>query len=127
VPNVRVITSDRKDGYYIRPVSYHIAADHICKFYLESTRGVGGLIGEFKGPVDAGFGADWAAFYECWHLALAAPREAECGFVIVPDGGLRPLNPTSDPKNVTRFLDTNDEVVNPVIYHVEHCQCDFFV
>jgi hypothetical protein len=64
--NVRVITSDRKDGWYINPTSYHVEAAHACNFYSEATRGVGYLIGEFQGPVDADFGSHWAAFYECW-------------------------------------------------------------
>jgi hypothetical protein len=67
--NVRVITLDRQDGYYIHPVSYHIeSSTHACNFYSESTRGVGYLIGEFQGPVDADFVGDWAAFYECWDV-----------------------------------------------------------
>jgi hypothetical protein len=98
---------------------------------MESTRGVGPLIGEFKGPVDADFGADWAVFYECWHVAFAlqarSAAEAECGFVIAPDGGQMALNPTSDSKSVTRF-DVNEQLIIPVIYNVaEHCHCDFSV
>ncbi|KAG9186642.1 hypothetical protein G6011_09750 [Alternaria panax] len=74
--NVRVVTSDRKDGYYIMPISYHVEPAHACNFYSEATRGIGYLIGEFKGPVDADFGkSEWAAFYECWNedLERASP------------------------------------------------------
>jgi hypothetical protein len=128
VPNIRVITDDRKDGYYIRPDSYHVTAGHVCKFYSEATRGVGSLIGEFKGPVDASFGADWAAFYECCNPALApvVARDAsiaECGFVVAPSGLQMPL----DLRGKTRF-DVDEQLIIPVYYMVaEHCQCDFFV
>ncbi|KAL1792108.1 hypothetical protein ACET3X_009859 [Alternaria dauci] len=71
--NIRVITSDRKDGYYINPTSYHVEPAHACNFYSEATRGVGYLIGEFQGPVDADFGSNnWAAFYECWSEDLGS-------------------------------------------------------
>jgi hypothetical protein len=66
--NVRVITRDRKDGYYIRPISYYVESEYACNFYSESTRGVGYLIGEFHGPVGGEFGSHWAAFYECWGI-----------------------------------------------------------
>jgi hypothetical protein len=125
VLHVRVITNDREDGYYIRPVRYYVAADHVCAFYKEATHGVGGLIGEFKGPVDASFGADWAAFYECWNPSFLKAREAECGFVVAPDSSLMPLNVK---EGKTRFEDVNEQLVIPVYYNVsEHCQCDFFV
>ncbi|EDU39916.1 predicted protein [Pyrenophora tritici-repentis Pt-1C-BFP] len=66
--SIRIITSDRKNDYYIRPTSYHVASDHTCKFYSEATRGVGYLIGQFTGPAEAVFDStEWAAFYECWN------------------------------------------------------------
>jgi hypothetical protein len=69
--NVRVISSERNDGYYIQPTSYHVESAHACNFYSEATRGVGYLIGEFPGPVEADFSSNiWAAFYECWNEDL---------------------------------------------------------
>ncbi|KAI4695702.1 hypothetical protein J4E81_006030 [Alternaria sp. BMP 2799] len=66
--NIRVITQDRADGYYIQPVSYHVDSGTTCNFYSESTRGVGYPIGKYYGPVDGDFVGDWAAFYECWDV-----------------------------------------------------------
>jgi hypothetical protein len=37
--------------------------------YSESSRGIGPLIGEFRGPVWGEFVKSWAAFYECWNEA----------------------------------------------------------
>ncbi|CAA9958665.1 hypothetical protein CFE70_002180 [Pyrenophora teres f. teres 0-1] len=80
--NIRIITPDRKNDYYVRPNSYHVASDHTCKFYSEATRGVGHVIGQFTGPLDAVFDStEWAAFYECWDAKpeeRAAPVAEAC-------------------------------------------------
>ncbi|KAF2856444.1 hypothetical protein T440DRAFT_485539 [Plenodomus tracheiphilus IPT5] len=68
--NIRVIT-DKINGEFMKPVSYIINSNHICKFWSEATRGVGYLIGEFKGPVEAEFGSHWAAYFECWDVTKA--------------------------------------------------------
>ncbi|KAH9865877.1 hypothetical protein J1614_009464 [Plenodomus biglobosus] len=60
--NIRVITANM-NGAYMKPISYSINAHHVCKFWNEATRGVGYLVGEFAGPVEAGFGQHWAAFF----------------------------------------------------------------
>ncbi|KAF1837242.1 hypothetical protein BDW02DRAFT_595745 [Decorospora gaudefroyi] len=126
VPNIRVITSDRKDGYYIRPVSCHVEPDHVCKFYSESTRGIGYLIGEYKGPVDADFGIHWAAFYECWEVDLKACDAAitSCGWVGARGSDAKaPLNGDGE----TPFI-LDGQKFTPVRYHVDdHCQCYFLV
>jgi len=62
--DIHVITN-KINGEFMKPVNYTINANHVCTFWSESTRGVGYLIGAFEGPVEGGFGSDWAAFFEC--------------------------------------------------------------
>ncbi|KAF1841091.1 uncharacterized protein K460DRAFT_198485 [Cucurbitaria berberidis CBS 394.84] len=74
IGNIYIIT-DKIDGYFMRPVSFHVEQDYVCKFYSESTRGIGSLIGTYEGPLDGTFGDDWAAFYQCSQIAgKAVPK-----------------------------------------------------
>ncbi|KNG51303.1 hypothetical protein DDE82_003068 [Stemphylium lycopersici] len=123
--NVRVISKERKNGYYVRPISFHIEPAHVCNFYLESTRGVGSLIGQYAGPMDAEFGVDWVAFYECWPVGLEArspaPTYSPCGFVTAHTGEEVDLAVDS---RIDFYL--HGKRFNPVGYHVlDHCVCKF--
>ncbi|KAF1944448.1 hypothetical protein EJ02DRAFT_452312 [Clathrospora elynae] len=72
IPDIRVITFDKENDYFVRPITYHVEENYVCKFFEESSRGVGPVIGEWKGPADGEFGDNWAAFYMCWHIAKSA-------------------------------------------------------
>ena len=105
-------------------------AAHTCKFYSEATRGVGYVIGQFTGPVDAVFGnTEWAAFYECWDAKLGyrapvvearnTPIHGSCGVVTSPTGEIQTLGVDGR----TDFA-IDGEHYHPVAYHVlDHCIC----
>ncbi|CAO2650680.1 Nn.00g019720.m01.CDS01 [Neocucurbitaria sp. VM-36] len=140
--NVRSIT-DKINGEFMRPVSFHIEPGHACKFYSEATRGIGYPLGEHEGPVDGNFDKDWAAFYECWHTAekplseesvlVVKSRDSPidtdtmipCGYVRTPTGAQMYLNESGKQQMVDFAI--NGDPYTPSFYHVsKNCDCRFF-
>ncbi|KAL6708400.1 hypothetical protein ACN47E_002663 [Coniothyrium glycines] len=137
-PDIRVI-ADKVDGQFVRPTIFDIGPEHTCNFYSESTRGVGYLIGQYKGPASGTFAQkDWAAFYECWKNTEEAEvdstdsevmsrqtKSIPCGYALTSDGMQLTM---SEGKGRYPFeFAVNGVKYIPSKYHIaDHCSCDFF-
>ncbi|KAH7080609.1 hypothetical protein BKA63DRAFT_247935 [Paraphoma chrysanthemicola] len=131
---IRAFAGKVDDGYYPHPATYKINEGFKCRFYLDSTRGVGTLIGEFTGSGD--FGNNWVAFYACWHTtAVVIQREPEpagsevipCGYTLTANGGNPSLSETGKNPTRLRYFAINGVPYVPVRYHVkQNCGCRFY-
>ncbi|KAH7096064.1 hypothetical protein FB567DRAFT_587340 [Paraphoma chrysanthemicola] len=131
---IRAFAGKVDDGEYPHPVTYKVNEGFECRFYLESSRGVGAPIGEFTGSGD--FGNNWVAFYACWHTtAVVIQRQQEaggvemipCGFTLTANGGNPSLSETGKNPARLRYFAINGIPYVPVGYRVvQNCTCRFY-